>query len=137
MKKKPKAIKCCGYEVICGYKQTPRFPCRCKCHLSNPSTMPNPETMIHPRNFGDTTKALVEFYVAGKQGKSIIYKTPEGDFYSPKAFEQTLAIKEQEMKVEFVEELAEISARIESKYDYTMPMINLCINDLIQKYELQ
>jgi len=53
--------------------------------------------IFKPRIYGDTIKLLMEFLILGKEGKSIIFATPKGNFLSPKAVEQ--ALKEQKKEI--------------------------------------
>ena len=45
------------------------------------------EVNCNPRRFGDKTSMIVDFFLEGERGKSVIFSTPQGNFLAPKAAE--------------------------------------------------
>ena len=75
------------------------------------------EVIVENRIAGKTIKAVGNFFFEGKQGKAVIFKTPKGDFLSPKAVENL--IKTVEKRTE---------ARIEL-------VANKFVGDYVEKYQ--
>lgn len=73
--------------------------------------MTNPEQELRDtggaRAFGKTIKLIQEFFERGRQGESVMYGTPEGNFLSPKAVENLLLSEKQRVARMFREWVVE------------------------------
>lgn len=55
------------------------------------------------RMLGKSVASYIQFFEEGKKGKAVIYATPEGNFLSPKAVENTIQSQREE-EVKAIEE---------------------------------
>ena len=63
--------------------------------------MKNKKIIYRPRSYGKNTEGMMVFLNRGKKGEVMVFRTPEGDFLSPKAVEKAL----EKQKSDFIKEI--------------------------------